>query len=229
MLVGIIIGRKGSVAFPGKNMFRVCGRPMAEWVMTVANSVCDHVYLSTDDKELFGLANEHAIAVIKRPSELCTKEALADDVFVHAKNTIVGLADYYALMMCNAPTFLPSHIVEGVTWLNKHKDYDSACTVSKYNWYHPIRARYIKNNVLYNYMEVKGANCDRDSAGDCWIYDCCCAVVRPRCIDNIKEGMPPQRWLGKKVYPIINHYGLDIDVPMQIGQVEWWLKKYGRI
>jgi len=43
------------------------------------------------------------------------------------------------------------------------------------------------------------------------------------------QGLPPQKWMGRKILPIYNNAGLDIDFEWQIGQIEWWLKKYGTI
>lgn len=226
MVVGIIIGRKGSTGFPNKNMARVCGRPMCEHVIIKATKACDKVYVSTDDPMIKYHAQSHKVEVINRSPELCTNEALGGDVYIHAYNVIPEKADYYALMMCNAPTFMPGHFAEGLKAL--HGDYDSVCTVSKYNMYSPSRMRVIRNGLLESAINMEeNINCDRDSSGDFYIYDCSLAIVKPRCLENIEEGVPPQRWLGKKIYPLINDAGVDVDYEWQMGQVEWYLKNRG--
>ena len=55
MVIAVLIGRKGSEGFPGKNLFKVLGKPMALYPMEAAIGCAevDKVYLSTDD----GMAN----------------------------------------------------------------------------------------------------------------------------------------------------------------------------
>lgn len=223
MIVGIVIGRKGSVGFPNKNMARVCGKPICEYVITKAVLNCDKVYVTTDDPMIKYHGKSHGAEVIDRPPELCTKEALAEDVFTHAHKLINENVDLYALMMCNAPTFTGRHFAEGKKALEN--DYDSACTVSKYNMYSPSRMRIIKDNMLKP-ATCMTSDCDRDSSGDFYVYDCSLAIIKPSCLDDIDKGQSPQRWLGNKIYPIINDAGVDVDYEWQMGQVEWWLKKY---
>ena len=43
-------------------------------------------------------------------------------------------------------------------------------------------------------------------------------------LDNLEQGMLPQKWMGNKILPIYNEAGLDMDYEWQVGQVEWWLK-----
>ena len=53
MIAALLLGRKGSIGFPGKNTFRVLGRPMASYPMRAAHqaTLVDTGYLSTDDPE----------------------------------------------------------------------------------------------------------------------------------------------------------------------------------
>jgi hypothetical protein len=49
------------------------------------------------------------------------------------------------------------------------------------------------------------------------------SVVRSRCLENIHEGLLPQKWMGRKIYPLKQWGGLDVDYEWQIGQVKYWL------
>jgi hypothetical protein len=80
---------------------------------------------------------------------------------------------------------------------------------------------------LETFGDPKTMTCDRDSSGDAWLADVALSLVRPRCLENIKDGLLPQKWMGNKIYPIENEAGLDIDYEWQWGQMEWWLKKNG--
>ena len=234
MVVGIIMGRKGSRGFPGKNHHVICGKPMVEWTIKHAVGSCiDRVFITTDDKKIVAIGESYGCDIIERPPELCDSSALGDAVYQHAYYEIVrriGEIGAAVLMCANAPTFSSEQVDEGVGVLLRDKSYDSACTVSKYNWYSPNRARKIVDGAVvpYDSQLVDSGSCDRDSTGDCYFYDCCVGIARPHGLEHIEDGQMPQRWLAGRIYPIVNDGGLDIDSEFQLGQIEWWLRKYGK-
>ena len=257
MVVAFLIGRKGSKGFPFKNLQLVLGKPLAYYPMKAVKDCpeIDKVYLSTDDERLMKLAAENGIEIIKRPPELCTDEALGEHVYVHAYKTVkertedIGLRtegkgqktekkekeiELIVLLMCNAPTITPQTISEGIRILREHPEYDSAVTVSKYNMWSPLRARKIGDDGLLHpfvpfetFGDPKTLNCDRDSQGDVWFADMGASIVRPHCLENLENGLLPQKWMGQKIYPLKQWGGLDVDYEWQIPQVEYWLKIHG--
>lgn len=239
MIVAILMGRKGSKGFPGKNLYKVLGYPLAYYPIRAAKDCKEvaKVFISTDDERLMNLAVEHGVEIIKRPPNLCTDEALGEHVYVHAYNFI---SEFYksekiellVLLMCNAPTITSNLISDGIKVLKEHPDYDSAVTVSRYNMWSPLRARKVGNDGLLHpfipfetFGDPKKLNCDRDSQGDVWFADMGVSIVRPRCIENLEEGLLPQKWMGQKIYPLKQWGGLDVDYEWQIPLVEHWLKK----
>ena len=66
MITALLIGRKGSRGFPGKNTAPVLGMPMAWYPMKTAMAVreIDKVYLSTDDPKLIKIAKEIGIFLL---------------------------------------------------------------------------------------------------------------------------------------------------------------------
>ena len=40
------------------------------------------------------------------------------------------------------------------------------------------------------------------------------SVVRPKCLENLKDGFLPQKWMGKKIAPIFSWGGCDVDFKM---------------
>lgn len=242
MIPTLLIGRKGSVGFPGKNTTEILGRPLSLYPILAAKNVRSAnggIYLSTDDPKLIELAKREEVEVIERPAYLCTSEALGEDAFVHGYEEIKKRnpgkeIEMINLLFCNAATFLSDHIEKGISLLRENPEYDSAVTVSQYNWYAPVRARRIGEDKLLhpfipfeNYPEGILINCDRNAQGDVYFADVCVSVVRPRCLENIKQGILPQRWMGKKIAPIENWGGLDVDKEWQMPLVEFWLKKNG--
>jgi hypothetical protein len=53
------------------------------------------------------------------------------------------------------------------------------------------------------------------------------SIVRSRCLENIEEGLLPQKWMGQKIYPLKQWGGLDVDYDWQIPGVEYWLREHG--
>jgi hypothetical protein len=240
MICALLLGRKGSVGFPGKNLTLVFGKAVAWYPMNASllSGIVDKGFLSTDDPDLMTLARETGFEVIKRPPYLATKEALGEDAYKHGYEVIcerIGeKPELLVLLFCNAPTVTPEQICHGVRVLRENPDYDSAVTVSRYNMYSPQRARRIGDDGLLHpfvpfelFDDTDNLNCDRDSQGDVWFADVALSVVRPQNLENLEDGLLPQKWMGRKIYPIINDAGLDVDYAWQFGQVEWWLRQHG--
>jgi len=240
MIVAILIGREGSSGYPGKNVMNVLGKPLVAWPLDTARAVPEigRTYVSTDSPRIMEIAKEHGAQIIHRPPHLCTKEALGEHAYQHAHEVITAeLArenkkpELYVLLMANAPTVSAAQLSEGISALRKNPTYDSAVTVSCYNMWSPLRARKIgPDGLLHPFVpfeifgDPKTLNCDRDSQGDVWFADMGVSIVRPKNLDDLDEGLLPQKWMGQKIYPIKNTGGLDVDYAYQMPQAEWWLR-----
>jgi molybdopterin-guanine dinucleotide biosynthesis protein A len=231
MIAALLIGREGSTGFPGKNLYPILGRPMMAYPLRAAkrSEFIDAVYVSTDSAAIKQVGREHGAEIIDRPPELCTKEALGEDIRQVTGREI----ELMVLLFCNAPTITAGLIDEGIRALRSHPEYDSAVTVSSYNMWSPLRARRIgADGLLHPFVpfEVFGdpetLSCDRDSQGDVWFADMSVSVVRPRCLERLGEGLLPQRWMGRKIYPLRQWGGCDVDFEWQVPQVEFWLRKH---
>jgi hypothetical protein len=240
MIIAILMGRKGSKGFHGKNLHPVIDKPLAYYPMKASKDCAevDKEYISTDDERLMELASANGVEVIVRPTELCTDHALGEHVYVHAYNTAKERnpgrpVELVVLLMCNAPTITAGTISEGIKVLRDNLDYDSAVTVSRYNMWSPLRARKIgQDGLLYPFVpfetfgDPQNLNCDRDSQGDVWFADMGVSIVRPRCLEDLEYGFLPQKWMGRKIYPLKQWGGLDVDYEWQIPQVEFWLRSH---
>jgi len=241
VIVSLLTGRKGSKGFPDKHFYNILGHELSYYPIRAARKCksIDKRYISTDDEDLMKLAEENNIEVIKRPSYLSSDNALSEDVFVHGYNIIQERnsnkkIDIIVLLMCNAFAVTSSIIERGINVLVANSSYDSAVTVSKYNMWGPIRARKIgKDGFLYPFVSFdayensKDFSCDRNSQGDVWFADHGASIVRYHCLENIRNGMLPQKWMGNRIYPLKHEMGLDIDYDWQVLQAEQWLKLYG--
>ncbi|MBA4320506.1 MAG: cytidylyltransferase [Flavobacterium sp.] len=241
MIYALMLGRGGSIGFPGKNSKIVLGRPLMSYpILASQNSkYIDDIFVSTDSKEIRDIAEKYGAKYIERPQELATKESLGEDAFKHGyfwiKQNINIHIEFMVLLFCNAPTVLPNLIDQAIEKLRKNPELDSAVSVSCYNMWSPLRARKINSEGLlepFVPLDILGAkdvlSCDRDSQGDVWYADCSFAVVRPQNLENLKDGLLPHRWMGKKIFPIKMEGGLDVDFEYQFPLVEYWLKHYAK-
>jgi len=243
IVCALMIGRKNSVGFPGKNVYPVLGRPLAVYpLMAAKNSrYIERLFVSTDSPEIMAIAEEQNAELIERPPELATKQALGEDVFAHGYQEIKrrlaseGLrVDLMVLLFANAATLNADLIDRGIDTLHENKKFDSAVTTSIYNMWSPLRARKLGEDGCLSPMvpfETFGdplkLNCDRDSQGDVHFADMSISVVRPECLENMEEGLLPQKWMGQSIASIPNGGGCDVDYEWQVPMVEFWLRKNG--
>ena len=194
----------------------------------------DKIYVATDCDKIKKISSKYNVEFIDRPKKLNTNKALGDHVFeysyeqVKKKNT--KKIELVVLLFANAPTINFKLIDQGITLLKKNKYFDSAVSTSVYNMWSPLRARKLASDgslkpfVDFEYFgNPKTLNCDRDSQGNVYFADMSLSVVRPKCLENLKNGLLPQRWMGKKIMPIKSWGGCDVDYKWQIPGVKHWL------
>ncbi len=239
MIPALMIGRKGS-RVKDKNVRPVLGRPLCLYPILAAknSSSVSQVYVSTDCDKIHQVALEQSCTLIERPAHLATNEALAEDAFQHGYEWIGRQLEtehprekieFIVLLFANGITITPGLIDEGVRFLRANPDFDSAVSVSKYNMFSALRARKIENGLVRPFVDpalFSNATCDRDSQGDTYFVDCSIFVLRPRCFDYSK-GELPFRWIGRKVHPLHQEAGFDVDFEWQFPVVEWFLKQNG--
>jgi CMP-N-acetylneuraminic acid synthetase len=243
MICALMIGRAGSTGFPNKNIKKVLGRRLCEYPLIACKNskYVDKIFVSTDCTTIIQTIKNYGAIYIKRPKRLANNKALGEHVFEHGYFEIKKLLnlnikdiEFIVLLMANAPTVSGKLIDKGISFLKRNKNFDSAVTTSVYNMWSPLRARKInKRSFLKPFVAFetfgnpKTLNCDRDSQGNVYYADMSVSVVRPRCIENLKDGLLPQKWMGKRIAPIPSWGGCDVDYEWQLPMVEFWLKKSG--
>lgn len=231
------------MGFPGKNVAPVLGRPLAAYpLMAARNSkYIGRIFVSTDCPKIMEIAARHNAELIERPAELATKKALGEHVFVHGYRAINArlekenkTIELMVLLFANCATVTSQLIDQGIEALRSQPQLDSAVTVSEYNMWSPLRARRIAMDgclepfvPFETFGDPKTLNCDRDSQGSVLFADMGASVVRPRCLENLEDGLLPQKWMGRRICPIHSWGGCDIDYEWQVPQVEYWLRKHG--
>ena len=232
--------QKNSVGIPGKNMRKLLGRPIMEYPLMAASNckLIDHIYISTDSKEIAEIGKKFNIRHIERPHSLAMPETLTEDVLVHAldhiRNDLGTDPELICLMFCNVVTTSSILLTKAITILkeDRSKIYDSVFSVSEFNMFAPMRARKISaTGLIKPYVEMEyfkgGVSSIRDDNEDCYFADFGIQVCRPSCFDKIESGIPPVKWMGQNSYAIKTDYGFDIDKEWQFPAIEFWLKKHG--
>ena len=243
IICALMIGRSGSKGFPGKNLKKILGRTICEYPLIAAkkSKYIKKIFISTDCPTIKKIGKKYNAHIFKRPKHLATDKALGDHVFEHSYFEIKKLLktqnkklEFLVLLMANAPTITEKLIDKGIKFLKKNSSLDSAVSTSVYNMWSPLRARKVDGQgtlqpfvPFETFGNPKELNCDRDSQVDVFFADMSVSIVRPSCLENMKEGLLPQKWMGQKIAPIPSWGGCDVDYEWQIPLVEYWLKKNG--
>jgi CMP-N-acetylneuraminic acid synthetase len=240
MIYAILIGRAKSKGFPNKNIKKINNKHLFEFPIIACqrSKIVDKIFVSTDSniikKKIKKISN---VEIINRSKKLATDKALGEDVFLDAylqikKKYKKNKIEFLILLFANSVTLSKKMLTNGVEFLRKNPSFDSAVSTSVYNMWSPLRARKLdKRGALVPFVPFKTfgnpktLNCDRDSQGDVYFADMSCSIIRPECLENMKDNLLPQKWMGKKIAPIKSWGGLDIDYEWQLPQVKYWLKK----
>lgn len=238
MIYALQTARGGSKSPKDKNIRPVLGRPLMVYpLLAVKHSkYIEDIYVSTDSRRIAAIAREYGAKIIKRPRYLATDSALHEDVIVHGYKYMtekLGLdVKVLVVIQGNVGTIEPGIIDRGIEILlnDKKEEIDSCVTVSEYSEYNPARAKRIdEKGYLVPFIDpryFKGATCDRKSLGSTYFCDGGAWICRARCM-NLDYGLPPYRWIGRKVFPLIQSWGLDVDDERGLILTEWWLKQHG--
>ena len=242
MNVALMIGRKGSSGFPNKNILKIFGKHLCEYPIIAAKKTkeIDRVFISTDCPKIKKICKKYNPTYLERPKHLNTNSALGEHVFQDAFFKIKKIlknenkkCDLVVLLMANAGTINSKLLKKGINTLKKNKKFDSAITTSVYNMWSPIRARALRNGFLQPFIPFKNfgketeINCDRDAQGNVYYADMSASIVRAKCLEQLEQGLLPQKWMGKKIAPIYSEAGFDLDYEWQVPQLKYWIKKYG--
>jgi len=85
-VIGIIPARGNSKGLPGKNILKLCGKPLIAWTIEAAlhSKYLDEVMVTTDSSEIAAVAKKFGAQVpFLRPAELATDTSPSCDAIVH--------------------------------------------------------------------------------------------------------------------------------------------------
>jgi CMP-N-acetylneuraminic acid synthetase len=104
-IIGLIPVRGGSKGIPRKNLQNINGIPLvAHKIIQAKKSLCNEVWVSTEDEEIKKVAAEFGASLINRPIDLATDEASTDSVLKHAVKILkVSKEDVLVLLQATSP------------------------------------------------------------------------------------------------------------------------------
>lgn len=105
-VIAIVPARGGSKSIPRKNIRELGGMPLIAWAINVAREVpeIDRVIVSTDDKQIAGIAKSYGAEVYERASYLATDEAVVIDTVRDLNKTLHAEGEAADIMILLEPT-----------------------------------------------------------------------------------------------------------------------------
>lgn len=106
-ILAVIPARGGSKGLPGKNIKKLCGKPLIAWSIEQAKNskYLDKIIVSTDDKNIAEVAKEHGAEVpFLRPAKLANDLTPTVDVLVHLINYLESRKVIFDALMLLEPT-----------------------------------------------------------------------------------------------------------------------------
>lgn len=106
-ILAVIPARGGSKGLPGKNIKKLCGKPLIAWSIEQAKNskYLDKIIVSTDDKNIAEVAKEHGAEVpFLRPSELAKDGTPIIDALIHLFNYLKEQKLNYDILGLLEPT-----------------------------------------------------------------------------------------------------------------------------
>ena len=233
--------RAGSQSLANKNVINFNGLPL--FLHNILNvKYSKHkipVYLSTDIKNLGGLAKEHEFYIIERPKNLAGSNASHHKTMIHGINAIEKIQkkqlDILIVILGNTISAWPEDIDRAIDILKDDKDLDSVITVGKYNMFNPIRSlsiskdgtldRVVKREALSSNIINKNVN-DKEVIGDIYFLNGSIMAMRRSAVINNSDKLPFP-WLGNKTMPIIQKsICMEIDDEWQANIIDRISKDY---
>ena len=223
---GIIPARGGSKSIPLKNLVKLNGRPLIEYVIKAAKAspVITRIICSTDHQKIKSFCLAQGIEVHMRPKALSSDDTNVLDVLIFLLQQFQkaegALPFAIALLQPTSPFTLTDHIDLCAQRLMENESANSAQTVSAFpHNYHAFNQRIIKDgSVAFQFSEERQKYYNKQTKPKFYVFGNL-VVVRSAALLQRKEifatpSMP-------NIIPF--HYALDVDGPDDLELAEWYL------
>ena len=154
-LTAVIPVRSGSKGIPGKNLLKIEGETLIERAVkkAIKTSFVDHVFVTTDDSEMFKIAQEAGAAPSGlRPDHLATSDAKTIDAVEHLLNNVGVDTGYILLLQVTTPLWTVDDLNELCEKFEKYSEAEAIISVVKHDAPHPEKIMKIENGWLQTYL-----------------------------------------------------------------------------
>ena len=132
-IIGLIPARGGSKGIPRKNLQKVNGLPLlAHKIVQAKKSLCNEIWVSTEDSEIKRMASEFGAMIIDSPEEFSQDTSGSEEVVFHAINFLnLGINDLLILLQPTSPLLKVDSINECVSKLINNSEFASVLTIKE--------------------------------------------------------------------------------------------------
>lgn len=150
--VALIPARGGSRRLPRKNILEVGGVPMLAYPIMAARAsgLFEHIYVSTEDKEIAEIAKRYGAEVIERPPHIAEDRSTVVQVCCHAFETYPDI-DIMCCIYATAVFLTPETLIAAHALLGGESEADFVMGVSEYE-HPPVQALKADDNGYLAYM-----------------------------------------------------------------------------
>ena len=219
-MISLILARGGSKGVQKKNIKKLLGKPLIEYVITSAkqSKKITDIYVSSDDEEIIEISKKLGCKIIVRPSELSNDLSLDVDSFRHFCEEL-NYTEPIIHLRATTPLISPLVIDDAIEVYLKNKNRLTSLrsahetSESVYKFY--------KQNGLYWYPIVDGmdTNLPRQSYPKTYSPNGYIDIVTPEVFMNSDS------FYGDKIYSFITDKTYEIDTIDDFNYIEYILTK----
>ena len=219
-MISLILARGGSKGVQKKNIKKLLGKPLIEYVITSAkqSKKITDIYVSSDDEEIIELSKKLGCKIIVRPSELSNDSSLDIDSFRHFCEEL-NYTEPIIHLRATTPLISPLVIDDAIEVYVKNKNILTSLrsahetSESVYKFY--------KQDGLYWYPIVDGmdTNLPRQNYPKTYSPNGYIDIVNPQVFMNSDS------FYGDKIYSFITDKTYEIDTIDDFNYIEYILTK----
>jgi CMP-N-acetylneuraminic acid synthetase len=219
-MISLILARGGSKGVKKKNIKKLLGKPLIEYVITSAkqSKKITDIYVSSDDEEIIEISKKLGCKIIVRPSELSNDSSLDIDSFRHFCEEL-NYTEPIIHLRATTPLISPLVIDDAIEVYLKNKNILTSLrsahetSESVYKFY--------KQNGLYWHPIVDGmdTNSPRQSYPKTYSPNGYIDIVNPQVFMNSDS------FYGDKIYSFITDKTYEIDTIDDFNYIEYILTK----
>ncbi len=166
-MLAIIPARGGSKEIPGKNIKRLCGKPLIVFTIEAAKAakLVDRIILSSDDPDIAKIACRYGVEIpFMRPSHLAQDDSLAIDNYIYTVDKLNTESseqyDEFVVLHPTSPLRIAADIDNAIKLFHE-KNADSVLSFCEAS-HPPVWAKKIDpSGVLKDYFNIKSGNKNR--------------------------------------------------------------------